>query len=433
MVKDPEVPPHIAAQAPPRSPWLSLWAAVGATVPAVATKLGVVTLSETIETVFFGLGILGAAFLLAWAAEVAQLDISKGLAIAFLAFIAVLPEYAVDLVFAWTAGAEDAAAFAAGAVDPCTLDEECNRQLAIANMTGANRLLIGIGWSVVVLLWWKRSGQREIALPEERRLDLGFLLLATIWALVITIRASAYAPIDTVILVGLFAAYVWHTAKEAREEPHLIGPPLAIAAFGVTRRRIVTVALFLYSATVILLSAHPFAEGLKHIGETFGISQFLLVQWLAPLASEAPEMLIAILLVVRSKPTEGLGMLVSSKVNQWTLLVGTLPLVYALSYGSATVAFHLGDRQVEEVLLTAAQSLFAVAVLANLRIARWEAVLLLVLFISQAGLPMSAIRYGFSATYLALFVVLIARHSNRTALLRAVRAAVSKPRAPAAR
>jgi len=40
----------------------------------------------------FGVGIVGAAFLLAWAAEALQLDVSQGLALALLALIAVLPE-----------------------------------------------------------------------------------------------------------------------------------------------------------------------------------------------------------------------------------------------------------------------------------------------------------------------------------------------------
>ena len=63
------------------------------------------TLSHAVEALLFGLAIVGAAFLLSWAAEVAQLDISAGLAIAVLALIAVLPEYAVDFVFAWQGGA----------------------------------------------------------------------------------------------------------------------------------------------------------------------------------------------------------------------------------------------------------------------------------------------------------------------------------------
>jgi cation:H+ antiporter len=82
-----------------------------------------------LETTLLGAAILGAAFVLSWAAEVAQLDISQTLAIAVLAFIAVLPEYAVDLFLAYRAGQGD----------------EARRHLAVANMTGANRLLIGIG------------------------------------------------------------------------------------------------------------------------------------------------------------------------------------------------------------------------------------------------------------------------------------------------
>ena len=64
-----------------------------------------------------------------------------------------------------------------------------------------------------------------------------------------------------------------------------------------------------------------------------GISEFFLVQWLAPLASEAPELLIAGLYAWRLNTNAGLGTLVSSKVNQWTLLVGTLPIVFSIAAG----------------------------------------------------------------------------------------------------
>ena len=86
--------------------------------------------------VTFGLAVVGAAFMLAWAAEAAQVDISAGLALALLALVAVLPEYAVDFVFTWKAG-KNPAEFAPD---------------ALANMTGGNQLLIGAGWSLVVLV-----------------------------------------------------------------------------------------------------------------------------------------------------------------------------------------------------------------------------------------------------------------------------------------
>ncbi len=89
--------------------------------------------------------------------------------------------------------------------------------------------------------------------------------------------------------------------------------------------------MFLFAAVVILACAEPFAESLVETGREFGISEFLLVQWLAPLASEAPELLVAGLYAWRLNTNAGLGTLVSSKVNQWTLLVGTLPIVFALA------------------------------------------------------------------------------------------------------
>jgi len=52
-----------------------------------------------------GIAILGASFLLAWGAETAEKDVPRAFAIAVLAVLAVAPEYAVDALFAWNAGA----------------------------------------------------------------------------------------------------------------------------------------------------------------------------------------------------------------------------------------------------------------------------------------------------------------------------------------
>ncbi|MGH2728884.1 MAG: hypothetical protein ACRDKS_18070, partial [Actinomycetota bacterium] len=165
-----------------------------------------------------------------------------------------------------------------------------------------------------------------------------------------------------------------------------------------------------------------------HTGENLGVDQFLLVQWLAPLASEAPEMIVAILFVLRARPAAGLGTLVSSKVNQWSLLIATIPLVYAIAHRSFA-AMPLDGQQVEEVFLTAAQSAFAVAVLASLSISRGEAVMLLVLFLGQFAFPNTTVRWGFSAFYLAAFLYIFVRRGEaRTGLARAIRAALSVPR-----
>jgi cation:H+ antiporter len=137
-----------------------------------------------------------------------------------------------------------------------------------------------------------------------------------------------------------------------------------------------------FAALVIFLSAEPFAESLVHVGEKAGISTFLLVQWVAPLASEAPELLIAAMFAWRLHTNAGLGTLLSSKVNQWTLLVGSLPLVFALSAGQLH-GLPLDTLQREELYITAAQSVFACAVLVNRRLSVKEAWMLFGLFISQ--------------------------------------------------
>jgi cation:H+ antiporter len=359
-------------------------------LPGLAARMSIIHAPLLVETTFFGVTILGAAFLLSWAAEVAQLDISQTLAIAVLALIAVLPEYAVDLVLAYRGGQGD----------------EESRHLAVANMTGANRLLIGIGWATVVLVFWVKTRRRKVELRREQRTDVGFLLVATLWAFTIPIRGQL-SLLDLAVLGILFVAYIIRAAREEVEEPDLIGAAAALGALPRIPRRVTTVLLFLYSATAILLVAEPFAEGLKEIGTEFGISRFLLIQWVAPLASEAPEMIIAILFTLRLKAQAGLGTLISSKVNQWTLLVGTLPLVYGIAGGGGGGFFtpmRMDARQIEEVFLTAAQSLFAVAVIANLAIGRGEAIGLLVLFFGQFAVPVPAVRIGFGILYIALAV-----------------------------
>lgn len=375
--------------------WLWVGVAGAVAVPGLYFRLAGVAAAPAAEALVYGLAILGAAFLLAWAAEAAEVEVAQGVAVALVALIAVLPEYAVDMVFAWKAGQ-----------DPATYGA-----FPTANMTGANRLLIGIGWPLVFFLFRWRSGRRLLELDRTHALELGVLALATVYAFTIAARGNLWL-VDFLVLGGLFVFYMRLLGRLPAEEPELVGPAKSIGELPRGPRRLVTGALFVYAALAILAAAEPFAESLLHIGEQTGIDQFILVQWLAPLASEAPEVLVASLFVLRARATAALGTLISAKVNQWTLLVGMIPLVYAISAGGPG-ALHLDGRQVEEILLTAAQSAFAVAVLANLRFSTREASLLLVLFLAQLALPGTTIRYGFAAAYLVLAVAVVGRDRRR--------------------
>ena len=346
-------------------------------------------LPHALEAAVFGLGIVGAAFLLSWAAEAAQLDISAGLATAILALIAVLPEYAVDFVLAWQGGQSFAMDPTCPPLTGTGVESPCD--LALANMTGANRLLIGVGWTLVVFIAFyrlRKAGRiprkitwKGVKLDRERAIELSFLALATVYSLTLPLKETI-TLVDAAILVSLFAVYTVRVSRAPAEEPHLVGPARYIGAFPKTRRRGAVVGMMVFAAVVILLVAEPFAGALRETGAQFGISEFLLLQWLAPLASEAPELLVAGLFAWRLNTNAALGTLVSSKVNQWTLLVGTLPIVFAISSGSLH-GLPIEAVQREELLLTAAQSFFAVAVLINLSMNMREALFLAGLFWAQ--------------------------------------------------
>jgi cation:H+ antiporter len=350
--------------------------------------------------VVFGAAVVAASFLLAWAAEAAQVDISGGLALAILALIAVLPEYAIDLYFAYTAGHRPEFA-----------------SYAAANMTGSNRLLLGLGWPMVafVTMWTltRRSGRsvRELFLEPRRRVELAFLGVAGVLAFVMPVTQQIHLALAASLLV-LFGAYLWRVSRGAVTEPELVGTPARVAALAPSRRRWTVAAMFTVAAVVVLASAEPFANALIDAGGQLGVDRFLLVQWLAPLASEAPEFIVVFLLARRGNGDDAIGTLLSSKVNQWTLLIGSLPFAYLAGGGGA--ALHLDARQVEEVLLTATQTLLGLAVLVRLRFHLWAAVTLLALFAVQFLLPGTSSRLVVSAVYAALAIATLV--ANRRAV-----------------
>lgn len=345
-----------------------------------------------------GLGIFGAAFVLSWACEVAQLDIPRALAIAALALIAVLPEYAVDVYFAWRAG-----------TDPTYT------AFATANMTGGNRLLLGVGWAAPVLAVWLRFQRREVVLPKDQAVEVSYLAIATLYSFVIPFKGTL-SLVDTAILFSIFFFYVRSAGRTTHEEPELDGPAAAIASLGRTRRRLVTAFFGLVAGATIITAAEPFAEGLIATGRTFHVEEFLLVQWLAPLASESPEFVVALLFALKGAAAAGIGAMISSKVNQWTLLVGALPLAYALSSGDVH-PMVLDDRQREEIFLTSAQSVFGLVVIANYRFGLGEALTLFGLFALQLLFTSPHARWAYAGAYLLLAgTIMLVRPDTRRAV-----------------
>ena len=111
-------------------PWQRSLAGTAAwTVPALLVRLNGGAISYPLQLLVYGAAVVAAAFLLAWACEAAQVDVGNGLVVAAVAFVAILPEYLVEVHFALRGHAE----------------------YVTANLTGASRLLLGLAIIGIVL------------------------------------------------------------------------------------------------------------------------------------------------------------------------------------------------------------------------------------------------------------------------------------------
>ena len=374
-------------------------------IPGAVLRFSGIDVDPVVAAAVFGLGIVAGAFLLSWAAEVAALDVSASLAIAVLALIAVLPEYTIEAVLAWDAGSSFDTA--TGAVT-----DETSR--VAANVTGSNRLLIGLGWAAVILVFWVKR-RRVLDMRGEMGLEITMLAIATAATAVIFFVGQVHILLAAGLVV-LFVAYLWLSSTRAVKEPVLVGAAALIGSLPKTWRRTMVVFLFVFAAGVILVAAEPFVDSLVETGQSFGIDEFILIQWIAPLASEAPEIIVAVLFTLRANPVAGLTALISSGVNQLTLLVGSMAVIFSASAGEV-LSFPLDDRQGIEFLLTTAVSVAGLMLVAK-RVISWNAgALLLVLFAAHLFFTDPEARLSFAFVYFGIALGLAAMDWQRVKLL----------------
>lgn len=344
--------------------------AILAVLPGLVIRLTGTRVSPLVDVCTSGMAILGAGFMLSWGLETAEEHVSRGLALAVLALITVLPEYVVDTYYAFQAGRHPGSDYV---------------QFAAANMTGANRLLVGFAWPLIVLLYWWRSGKRSVALEWHNAVEVSYLALGSLYSFVIVLKGRI-DWVDALVLFCLFGAYLWRLGRLSKDndegEEAEVGPAAALTQLPRRQQYAVIAALATFAGLTLILVAEPFAESLIGAASVLGVNKFFLIQWLSPIAGEAPEIVLTVLFTLSLRPTYALAALISDKINQWTLLVGTLPLVDSLGAG-AVMSLPLDARQHEEFFLTAAQSLFAVALLLRLRFSLPSALILLVLFLAQ--------------------------------------------------
>jgi cation:H+ antiporter len=326
--------------------------------------------------------VLFSAFLVAWGAEAAQFLVSRGLALAILAWLQTLPEFAVEAVIAWEAGK-----------DPSRV------HLAIANFTGSIRLLVGLGWPLVYFVaafFARRTGKREtwiaVELDDDDAIEVMGLLPPVLWFVVIWAKGTL-GLVDAAILSLCYFAYLFALMRippETGEQEELEDLP-AVSRWALDRgpgkRGWAIAGIFVVGGALLLVSAHTFVESMLAVAVSMGISQFVFVQWVAPFLSEFPEKLSAFNWARQiTKAPMAVMNLVSSTINQWSILSALIPVIYSISRGEPS-AIVFDEYQRREILLTILQSVLAWLLLINLNLTAAEAALLFLFWLIQFAAP----------------------------------------------
>ena len=341
---------------------------LGAELPPDELRRTAISALWTFPTILFS------SFVVAWGAECAQFYISQGLALALLAWIQVLPEFAVEAVIAW----------------------HQDVPLMTANFTGALRLLTGLGWPMiwVVCAMARRSrGEqdfwRPIELDREHAVEVVGLTPALLYFVYIIAKGSLDL-VDSGVLVALYASYLVvlnRIPPKQHEEAEDAGAvPRAVLALPARPRLIATILLFVVGGALLYFTVRPFLDSMLGLAAVLGVSQFVFVQWVAPFLSEFPEF-VTTSYWARSRGKAGMALMnmASSNINQWTVLAAMIPVVYSFSLGHPA-GIPLGEHRVE-VLLTLLQGALGVVLLANFNFQAYEAIGLLLFWSVQFVVP----------------------------------------------
>lgn len=317
--------------------------------------------------------ILISAMLIAWAAESAQFFIAQGFALAILAWLQTLPEFAVEAVLAW----------------------KQQVPLLLANLTGALRLLTGLGWPMIyataAYFHRRRTGTPlgRITLESEHSVEVVGLLVPLAYIGWICVKSSLNVW-DALVLVVIYVGYLWVLSKLPPQQEEGIDDleriPRAIVLAPRSQRIFWIALLFIGGGALIYYSAEPFLGSLLAVSAVLGVPSFVFVQWVAPFVSEFPEKVSAFYWARKTDHASmALMNMVSSNINQWTLLTAMLPMVFSVSAGAPS-AILFDDHQRIELLMTLGQSLLGMLFLVNMELTCFEASALFVLWAVQFAL-----------------------------------------------
>ena len=334
--------------------------------------------------------VLFSAIMIAWGAEVGQFIVSQGMSLAVLAWLQVLPEFTVEAAITHNA------ALGTGSM-----------HLITANFTGANRLLVGVGWPLIFFVSFyyyrkharrcndphcKTVGMFSVELAEDHAVEIMALFIATAYVIIIYLKGTLNL-IDSAVLIAIYLTYLTVLSRlppESKDEQeHVRGVPQKVLGKSRRFQKGFVIAMFLIGGSILFLMAEPFLGSLESVAMVaFGTGGvYFFIQWVAPFLSEFPEKVSAFYWArtVKFSPMAVMNM-VSSTINQWTVLIAMIPMVFCISLWRIE-AITFDEFQKWEIILTVVQSLYGVSILLKMRITFWDATSLFFFWFFQFATP----------------------------------------------
>ena len=139
------------------------------------------------------------------------------------------------------------------------------------------------------------------------------------------------------VLIAIFVVYMIRIARAPAEEPHLVGPAQLIGDAARRRSGGSSSACCSRTRPRVIFAVRRAVRGVarRHRRAVRRSTRSCSCSGSRRSRRKHPSCSIAGLFAWRLNTNAGFGTLVSSKVNQWTLLVGSLPIVFAISVGHA--------------------------------------------------------------------------------------------------
>ncbi|OGM07512.1 MAG: hypothetical protein A2008_09205, partial [Candidatus Wallbacteria bacterium GWC2_49_35] len=364
--------------------------------------------------------IIFAAVLIGYGAEVLELVLPSGVALAIVALLQISPEFFVE----W-------ATVKKAAFDPAFLHN------AMANLYGANKLLVGFGPPLVFFVYYFFSPTKKenyIKFHAIKSYSVFVMIFGIAYNFIIYLKNSLMWY-DSIVLIAIYFGSVFfigrmelHYSKlkpSAQED----GPELEDSAVEKLIHKFVIVgekvnayrayiASFIFLATggaLLVGFAEEFLECLLHAATAAGVSTFIFIGYVAPFMSEFPEKLVAIGYAMKGHADTAMVNFLSSILAQLTLLTAMVPLAYSYYKGTPTgIVFDAVQSQ--ELLLVIAMMLYSLMLFLDLKFTIRETIMALGLFIWQFVMPES--RDTVTKVYFVLFLsyflemVLEKRHTD---------------------